>query len=149
MKVFLLADVDRVGMSGEIITVSDGYAHNFLLPRKLAIEVTASNEHSFARRTRLIEKRHEVIESKSSMLAERIKGTKLVLSRKVHNGDRLYGAISSGDIVDLLAGHGISVAKNQVIMDKAIKKIGVYTVAIKLSSRLQPALTLEIKAEAL
>lgn len=147
MKVFLLDDVHKVGMSGEIVSVSDGFAHNFLIPRKLALEVTPDNERSFARRARVIDKRDEVIESKTSMLAERIKSTKLVLKRKVHDSDKLYGAVGSADIVELLASQGISVAKNQIFIDKAIKKTGVYPVTVKLSSRLQPVVTVEVVAE--
>lgn len=148
VKVFLLDDIQKVGLSGEIVSVSDGFAQNYLLPRKLAVEVTASNERSFARRARVIDKRHEVIESKTSMLAERIKGMKFVLRRKVHDSDRLYAAITSTDIVELLAAQEkISVAKNQVVIEKTIKKTGVYPVTIKLSSRLQPVITVEVVAE--
>jgi large subunit ribosomal protein L9 len=148
MRVYLLQDVERVGMAGEIITVSDGFAHNFLLPRKLALEVTEANKKMFERRARVIEKRSEVMESRTSMLAERIKSTTLLLKRKVHDGDRLYGAIAAGDIVELLAEKGIAVSKNQVMVDKAIKKTGVYSITIKLSSRLQPAVTLKVVSEA-
>lgn len=147
MKVFLLKDVEKMGMAGEIISVSDGYAHNFLFPRKLAVEVTSSNAGSFERRIKVVEKRQEVLESKTSMLAERIKSTTLTLKRKVHDGDKLYGAIAPSDVVDLLAEKGISVQKSQVVLDKAIKKSGAHVVTIKLSSRLQPAVTLKIVPE--
>ncbi len=148
MKVFLLKDVEKVGMAGEIISVSDGYGHNFLFPRKLAVEVTAANEASFKNRLKVIEKRTEVLESKTSMLAEKIKATILTLKRKVHDGEKLYGAISSSDIVDLLGEKGISISKSQVMLDKAIKKSGSHTITIKLSSRLQPTVTLKIVPEA-
>lgn len=148
MKVFLLNDVEKVGMAGEIVSVSDGYAHNFLFPRKLAIEVTAANASSFANRMKVIEKRNEVLESKTSMLAERIKSTPLTLKCKVHDGDKLYGAISAAEIAQLLAEKGISVQKSQILLDKAIKKAGVHTAVVKLSSRFQPTVTLKIVPEA-
>lgn len=148
MKVFLLKDVAKVGMAHEIVKVADGYAQNFLFPRKLAIEVTPSNEAGFKIRQRQIDKRTEVIESETSMLAERIKGLKLKLKKKLHDDQKLYGAITPAEIVDLLAKEGITVSKNQVIINKSIKKAGDHPVVIKLSSRLQPTLTLSVIQEA-
>lgn len=148
MKVFLLKDVEKVGMAGEIINIADGFAYNFLFPRKLALEVTLQNEAGFEKRKKSVEKREAVIESKSSMLAERIKSMSFVLKTKVHDDDKLYGSIGAAEIVDVLAEKGIVVAKNQVLLDKAIKKAGSHQVTLKLSSRLQPTFTLKIVPEA-
>jgi large subunit ribosomal protein L9 len=152
MKVFLVKDVEKVGMAGEIVQVSDGFAANFLFPRKLAVEVTAANQAGFSRRTKTIEKRQEVISSKTSMLAEKIKAAKIVLTSKVHKGkdgepDELYGALREGLVVDALANEGIAIAKNQVAFDKPIKTTGVHLVTIKLSNKLQPKLTVKVIAE--
>ena len=148
MKVFLLKDVEKVGLSGEMITVADGFAQNFLLPRTLAVEVTPANQASFARRTRVIEKRQEVIESNTSMLAERIKATTIVIKKKMHDDDKLYCSIGEVEIADALAQKGISVSKNQILIGKAIKKAGLHTITIKLSSRLQPTCVVKIVSEA-
>lgn len=147
MKVFLTKDIPGVGMSHEIIKVSDGYALNYLLPRKLAVEVTPANEASFAKRVKTIEKRQEVIATKTSMLAERINSLKLTLKRKLHDDGKLYGSVNEGEVVELLAGQDVSIAKNQVIFDKSIKSKGTYEVTIKLSSRLQPKMTLNVVGE--
>lgn len=147
MKIFLLKDVEKVGMSGEIIEVSEGFGRNFLIPRQLGVEVTPSQESNFLRRARVIEHREEVIESKTSILAERLKSLTLTIKKKVHDGDKLYAAIAPTDIVDLLAAQGISVAKNQILLDKSIKKVGVYPVTIKLSSRLCPVVKIKIVAQ--
>ncbi|BDC34519.1 50S ribosomal protein L9 [Candidatus Dependentiae bacterium Noda2021] len=147
MKVFLLKDIEKVGMEGEIIKVSDGYAKNFLFPRKLAQEVTAQNESFFKNRIKQIEHRHEVIETKTSMLAEKIKSIKLTVARKMHDNGELYGKISANEIVEMLAEKGIPVAKNQVEFEKSIKSQGKHEVTIKLSSRLQPKLTLTVVPE--
>jgi len=150
MKVFMLKDVENVGMTGEMLKVSDGYATNFLFPRKLAVEVTPENEKGFARRLKVVEKRQEVVASKTSMLAEKIKSLKLVYKTKIHKskeGEELYGAIRENVIVDLLAEQGVSVAKNQVQFDKPIKTTGLHSVIIKLSNQLQPKVSLKIVAE--
>lgn len=147
MKVFLRKDVERVGLAGEIIKVSDGYATNYLLPQGLAVAITPENEASFRKRERVVEKRKEVVESKTSMLAEKIKALELTLKKKMHDDDKLYGAISQNEVADLLGDKGIKVAKNQIIFDKSIKERGSYKVTVKLSSKLQPQFTLKIVPE--
>ena len=153
MKVFLLQDVEKIGMTGEIVKVSDGYAANFLFPRKLAVEVTPGNEKGFDRRKKVVEKRHEVVATKTSMLAERIKSMKITLKSKAHDFDaasstaRLYGAVSAHDIVDALAAQGVAVSKSQVEFDKAIKTTGTHTVTLRLSNKLQPQFMVKVVAE--
>lgn len=147
MKVFLLKDVEHVGMAGEIVKVADGFALNFLIPRKLAQQITPENEHLFAQKVKSIEKREQVIASKTSMLAERIKGLEVILKRKMHDGDKLYGSISEQEIVDALARETVSIKKNQVEFDKSIKSKGTYSVTIKLSSQLKPKVTVKVIAE--
>lgn len=144
MKVYLLKDIEKVGIAGEIISVSEGYAQNFLFPRKLAVEVTAHNSEFYAKRAKTIEHRKEVIETATSMLSEQIKGLTLTLQKKVHDNNRLYAAVNPSDVVDLLSEKNIKVAKSQVLFDKSIKEVGSYSVTIKLSSKLQPQLTLKI-----
>lgn len=148
MEVYLQKDVQKVGMAGEIVKVSEGYAFNYLLPRKLAVQITPKNERFYKGKQRVIDHRKEVITSETSMLAEKIKSTKLTLKRKMHDKEKLYGSISPAEVADLLAEQGIKVAKNQIIFDKSIKEKGTYDVTIKLSSRLQPKLKLTILSEA-
>ena len=77
MKVFLLKDVERVGIAGQMLNVSTGYATNFLLAKKLAVEITPENEAQFLSKIRVVEKQKEVVATKTSMLAEKIKHTEL------------------------------------------------------------------------
>lgn len=144
MRIYLLEDVEKVGLTGEIISVSDGFARNNLIPRKLGVEVTNQNESFFKKREKVIEKRQEAIATKTSMLAERIKDIKLILKRKLHDDGKLYGSVNPLEIVELLSEQGIGVSKNQIEFDKSIKEKGTYHVTIKLSSRLQPKLTLNV-----
>lgn len=147
MKVYLLKDVEKIGMTGEIIKVSDGYATNYLIPHKLAVIITPENEIFYKNKIKTVENRKEAIASASSMLAEKIKTLQLTIKRKTHDSDKLYGSIVASDIVDLLAEKGISVAKNQIIITKAIKSVGSYDVTIKLSTRLTPTFTLKVVQE--
>ena len=147
MKVYLRKDVERIGIQGEIVKVSDGFAKNFLFPKKLAVLITPKNEPFYSSRQKKVDHRKESIFSQSSMLSEKIKSTQLTLKRKMHDGERLYGSISPVEVVDALAQKGIKVAKNQIIFDKSIKEKGSYDITIKLSSRLQPKLKLTVSAE--
>jgi large subunit ribosomal protein L9 len=146
-QVFLLKDILNVGMAGEIVGVNDGFATNYIMPRKLGIIVTDKNKAEIEGRIKKVEKRIEVIKSKTSMLAENIKSLKITLKTKVHDDGKLYGAIRPQMIVDELAKEGISIAKNMVIFGKQIKEKGTHEVIIKLSTTLQPTLTVKVVPE--
>lgn len=147
MRVYLLQDIEKVGLAGEILKISDGYARNFLIPKKFAVELTTENERHYLSRVKTVEKRKEVIATKTSMLAEKVKDVELVIRRKMHDDGKLYGSIGAGDIVELLAAKGISVSKNQIEFDKTVKSKGVYEVEVKLSSKLKPKFKLKVVSE--
>lgn len=147
MKVYLLKDIPKVGMAGEIIKVSDGYAQNFLFPKKLAIQITPQNEKFYEGKIVQIENRKTAVATETSMLSEKIKSESITLKRKTHDTGKLYASVGSHEIVDLLAQKGISVSKSQVHFDKTIKTTGSYDVIIKLSTRLQPVVKLKVVAE--
>jgi large subunit ribosomal protein L9 len=147
MKVYLLKDVQNVGLAGEIIKVTEGYALNFLIPRKLADKITPANEAFYENRKKEVINRQEVISSKTSMLAEKIKSVSLVLKRKMHDDGKLYGAVSASEIVDLMAAKGLTVAKNQIEFDKNIKEKGTFEFTVKLTSKLKPKVSIKIVSE--
>ena len=148
LRVFLLKDVEKVGMSGEIIKTAEGFARNYLIPRKFGVEVTDKNEASFSHRLKTIEHRKEVIASKTSLLAEKIKAAQITIKKKIHDNDQLYGSISPKEIAEELSKqHQITIANSQVIFDKSIKTKGIHTITIKLSSALQPQLKVKIVPE--
>jgi len=144
MKVYLLKDVEKLGLAGEIVKVKEGYAGNYLIPRKLAIAITPANESFYQGKAVTVEHRKEAVSTKSSMLAEKIKLLQVKLKCKAHDGGKLYGSVSPSDIVDLLAEKGVSISKSQVEFGKSIKSIGTYKVTIKLSSKLKPELALKV-----
>jgi large subunit ribosomal protein L9 len=149
MKVFLLKNVEKVGMAHEIVKVSEGFATNYLIPNKLAVEVGEQNEKFFLQRAKTIDKRAEVMATKTSMLAEQIKSIKLTIRRKLHDDGKLYGSIKESEIADLLAAeHKVAVKKNQIDFgNKSIKAKGSYEITVKLSSDLQPKITLNVVSE--
>lgn len=147
MKVFLRKDVEKVGMAGEIVKVEDGFARNYLFPRDLAIEITQDNEKFYQQRVKKIEHRKEVIESKTSILAENIKSLRLTIRRKMHDDGKLYGSVNEKEIAELLAKAGYSIDKSKIIIDKSIKAKGDYQVTIKLTNSLQPKVVVSVIPE--
>lgn len=144
MKVFMLKDVEKVGMAGTMVNVSDGYASNFLFPRKLAVQITSENQGSFKVKVQKVQEKVQVVNSKVAMLAERIKILNLVIKEKTHDDGKLYGAVGADEIVKLLKEKDISIDKKQVEFDKSVKAVGEHKITIKLSSKLKPQLTLKV-----
>lgn len=147
MQVFLKKDIERVGLKGEIIKVNTGYARNFLIPRGHAVEITTANKAEFEKKALQVDNRKKVIETETSMLAEKISQLSVTIQRKLHDDGKLYGALNTQEIVDAFSAKGITVSKSQVKIDKSIKSKGSHKVTIKLSSRLQPQVTVNVISE--
>lgn len=133
MQVILLKDVKGIGKAGEVAKVSDGYARNLLLPKKLAMEATPSNLNLLKRKKQEIEAQREVDLSRAEVLKEQIEKTTITIKTKAGEGGRLFGAITSKDIADVLESeHKIVVDKKKVVLDSPIKQVGLTEVEIKL-----------------
>jgi large subunit ribosomal protein L9 len=147
MEVYLRKDIEKVGLAGEIITVGDGFARNFLIPQGLAVEVTAHNKGQYLSKIRKVENRKEAIATQTSMFAEKLSTVSITLKRKMHDNGQLYGSINAHEVVDALAEQGVSITKSQVEFEKPIKSKGSFKVSIKLSNRLKPTINVVITAE--
>ncbi|MCB9493565.1 MAG: 50S ribosomal protein L9 [Epsilonproteobacteria bacterium] len=147
MKVYMLKDVEKVGMSGQIINVSDGYANNFLLPRKFALEVTGKNMSFLESKQQQVRVTAEAIASKAGMLAERIKTMHLTIKERVHDDGKLYGSVGADEIVQLLKDKDITVNRKQIEFEKSVRSVGEHKVIVRLSSKLRPAFTLKVVAK--
>lgn len=144
MKVFMLKDVEKIGMSGQVAKVADGYAMNFLIPRKLAVKVTNKEEVFFAKKEVKVKVDNKILNSKVAMLAERIKNMHLVVKERIHDNGKLYGAVGADEVVEMLKAKDVSVNRKQIEFKKAIRVVGEHKVAIRLSSKLKPELTLKV-----
>lgn len=147
MKVYLLKDVENVGFAKEVVKVTEGFALNFLIPKKLAVKALPEHELMYEKNKKNMQNRQEVIASKTSMLAEKIKTLSLVLKRKMHDDGKLYGAVSAIEIVELLAANGVAVAKSQIEFDKNIKEKGMHEFTVKLTTKLKPKVSVKIISE--
>ncbi|HHW43174.1 50S ribosomal protein L9 [Desulfofundulus thermobenzoicus] len=138
MKVILLEEVKNLGAKGAVVTVSDGYARNFLLPRRLAVEATPAKIKEQARQLAVERRKKEEEESRARELASRMDGLTVRLGARTGESGRLFGAVSSKDIADALEQqHQIRVDKKKIILKEPIKQLGEHTVTVKLHQRVQ------------
>jgi large subunit ribosomal protein L9 len=145
LKVILTADVDKLGKSGEMKQVSDGYATNFLIPRGVAVPAAGGAyrawQHDIANREDKRRKEREEAE----IAATRIASTTLTMGVKVGEGGKLYGSITSKDIADALARRGIEVDRHKIDLDEPLKTLGTYKVAIKVFTGMTPEVTIVVE----
>jgi large subunit ribosomal protein L9 len=132
MEVILREDVDKLGRRGEVVKVAEGYGRNFLLPRGLAMPVTADNKATIERERKAHEARAAKEKAEWESVAARINSIRFVAPRKVGENDVLYGSVTSGDIAEFLKGKGVEIDKRKVQLEEAIKSLGDHEVKIKL-----------------
>lgn len=147
MNVYLLKDVENIGMAGTIVKVSDGFGQNFLVPRKLAVKVTDKNVSFYESKVQKVKTDAKILNSKIAMLAERIKNLHLTIKEKTHDDDKLYGAVGADEIVELLKKKDIAINRKQVEFVKSIKAVGEHKVVIRLSSKFKPEFELKVVAK--
>jgi large subunit ribosomal protein L9 len=132
MQIILQEDIDKLGHRGDIVTVKPGYARNFLLPHKLAIEASTGNMKALERiRTSLAKKTATELEAAQKQ-ASLLSGVELKFTRKTGENDQMFGSVTSGDVVEALAAQGFKVDKRQIHLGESIKTIGEHPVTIKV-----------------
>ena len=145
MKVILTQDVTSLGKSGDLKDVADGYARNFLIPRKLAVPAAGGAyrawQHDIASRE---EKRKRERED-AEIAATSIASTTLTMGVKVGEGGKLYGSITAKDIADALERRGIVVDRHKIDLEEPLKMLGTYKVAIKVYPGLTPEVTVDVE----
>ena len=145
MKVILINDVDKLGKSGELKEVTDGFARNFLIPKKLAVPAAGGAyrawQHDIASRE---EKRKRERED-AEIAAQRISSTTLTMGVKVGEGGKLYGSITARDIADALGRRGIMVDRHKIDLDEPLRTLGTYKVAVRVFPGLTPEVTVAVE----
>ena len=146
MKVILLQDVRGQGKRGQMIEVSDGYARNFLLPKKLAQEATADNVNTMRMNDKATQERQAKARAEAMEIARKMKDFTLTVTAKGGGAGRLFGSVTNTEIADALARQqGIKLDKRKLVLDEAIKTVGVYTVKCKLGYEITAELRVEVK----
>ncbi len=142
MDIILLERVEKLGSIGDIVTVKNGYARNFLLPNKKALRANAANKKIFEANRQQIEADNEAKRKEAEAASGSIEGKQIVLIRASSASGQLYGSVSVRDIVEALAADGAQVEKSMVILEKPIKTLGVFDVRV----RLHPEVNVTIQA---
>jgi large subunit ribosomal protein L9 len=132
MEVILREHVDNLGKRGEIVKVADGYARNYLLPRKLALVATDGNKKWVERERKLVEARESEERAAAEAIATRLGALELSIARKVGENDQLYGSVTNGDIGDLLKAKGFDVDRRKILLPDPLKTLGETSVPVKL-----------------
>jgi large subunit ribosomal protein L9 len=145
VRVILTSDVPTLGKSGDLKSVADGYATNYLIPKKLAVPAAGGAyrawQHDIA--SREVKRRRE--HDEAEVAATRISSTTLTMGVKVGEGGKLYGSITAKDIADALGRRGITVDRHKVDLEEPLKSLGTYKVAVKVLAGLTPEVTVIVE----
>ena len=146
MKVILQQDVKGKGKKGQMIEVSDGYARNFLLPKKLALEATADHVNTMRMNDKATQERQAKERAEALELRNRMKDMTVVVTAKGGGAGRLFGSVTNTEVSEALAKQaGIQLDKRKIVLDEPIKSVGVYTVKCKLGYEINAELKIEVK----
>jgi large subunit ribosomal protein L9 len=132
MQVILREDIDKLGKIGDLVKVADGYARNFLVPNKKAIEATPDNLNAMNHAKKMVSDRVRKIKKEAASEADRIRGLAVVIKAKTGEEGKLFGSVTSMDIVDAAKAQGVEIDKRKIVLDEPIKRLGDYTVSVKL-----------------
>jgi large subunit ribosomal protein L9 len=147
MQIILQEDVEKLGTRGQVVEVAEGYARNFLLPRKLALEASAANMKRLEKMRAVFAKKEATEKESAQKLAELLSGVTLEFARRAGDNDQLFGSVTSGDVADALAAQGYSVEKRKIALPDAIKVVGEYEIPVKLHREINAMVKAVVKKE--
>ncbi len=147
MKVFLREDVKNVGKIGDVVNVSDGYARNFLFPKKLAVEANTKNIKEFEHNKRIIQERAAKIRDASRATAEKLSALSLTIKAKAGEEEKLFGSVTTMDIAEALKAAGFEIDKKKISLEEPIKRLGEYSVEVKIHPEVTASVKVQVVAE--
>lgn len=147
MKIILKDNIENLGKRGDIIEVAPGYGRNYLIPRKLALEVTPSNMKMVEMEQKALRKKLEREVKSFQSVIEQLNQTSLSFERKTGDKDVIFGSVSTADIKEALDGLGIEVEKKKILLEEPIKRLGNYTVPVKVFHDERAEIKIEVKKE--
>jgi large subunit ribosomal protein L9 len=147
MEVILREHVDNLGRRGDVVKVADGYARNYLLPRKLALPATEGNKQHVARERRIMEAREAEEKSRAEAIAARLATVSIAIARRVGDTEQLYGSVTAADIAQFLKDKGFEIDRRKLILPEPLKSIGEHDVPLKLHREVTVTLKVAITKE--
>jgi large subunit ribosomal protein L9 len=147
MEVILREHVDNLGKRGEIVKVADGFARNYLLPRKLALPATEGNRKHVERERKIMETREAQEKAGAEAIATRLATVDIAIARRVGDTEQLYGSVTAADIVDYLKSKGFEVDRRKLILPEPLKSLGEFDVPLKLHREVTVPLKVKVVKE--
>ncbi len=147
MQVILREDIEKLGKIGDLVKVSDGYARNFLVPKKKAIEATPKNLNAMNHAKKMVADRIRKVKKEASAEAEKIKGLAVVIKAKAGEEGKLFGSVTSMDIAEAMKAQGVAIDKRKISLEEPIKRLGDFTVSIKLHTDVAADIKVSVVAE--
>ena len=138
MDVILKSDMDNLGKAGEVVTVKDGYARNYLLPRGLAYEATEGNKKRLDAEKGRSLKKHAAEVGAARDVATKLEAVSLTFTMKAGEGDKLFGSVTAADVAEKLKGEGFAVDKKAIELSEPLKTLGVFKVPVRLHTEVKP-----------
>jgi len=146
-ELILRENIDHLGRRGDIVKVAGGYARNYLLPRKLALPVTAANRRQVERERALAEQREAEERQTAQALADRVAAVECEIARRVGEHDTLYGSVTNADIAEHLAAQALEIDKRQVQLEEPIKQLGEFTVPVRIHRDVEASVRVRVVRE--
>ncbi len=147
MKVMLIQPVEGLGNTGDTVQVKDGYARNYLIPNKLALPGSAATTKVIQHRNRVVEARVVQERKRAQDLVEKLETTSFTMERHVGEEEKLFGSVSNRDIAACLQAEGLNIHHGQILLEENIKKLGVYSVPVKLHADLETTVKVWVVAK--
>lgn len=147
MKIILKQDFENLGNAGDILEVKNGYARNFLIPRQIALQASPTNLKLFEREKRQVEIKESKDQRIAEQLAKKLGGVSVTATVAVGQEDKVFGAVTSQDIADLLKSQGFEIDRRKIQLDEPYKALGIYEVPIKLHSEVEAKIKLWVVKE--
>jgi len=144
MEIILLERVEKLGQIGDVVKVKDGFARNYLLPKKKALRATKANLSYFETQRVQLEARNLEQRKEAEQVGNKLKGKSFVLLRQAGDRGQLYGSVSPRDIADAITAGGFSIVRTQVPIDRAIKTIGLHEIAVVLHPEVRVPVTINV-----
>ena len=145
MKVILLQDVKGKGKKGQMLEVSDGYARNFMLPKKMAIEATPDAINTMRMNDKATQERIAREKAEAMEISKKLRDMTLTVTAKGGGAGRLFGSVTNAEIAEALAKNGIKLDKRKIVISEPIKNVGTYTVTCKLGYEISAPLSVKIQ----
>jgi large subunit ribosomal protein L9 len=147
MQVILREDIDKLGKIGDLVKVADGYARNYLVPGKKAIEATPKNVHAMEHAKKMVSDRLRKMKKEAAADADRIKALAITIKAKSGEEGKLFGSVTSMDIAEAMKAQGVVIDKRKIVLDEPIKRLGDFTVTVKLHADVTAEFKLSVIAE--